>query len=110
MLISRSEAKLKAVQAEIAEQYPSVKVDYAVALTLTLTPNPNLNPNPNPNQVDYARAVAMVGAHLTSIPALNGSALLPLPLTLALALALATSAARVSRSSLAPHAWAEDTW
>ena len=44
MLISRSEAKLKAVQAEIAEQYPSVKVDYAVALTLTLTPNPNRNP------------------------------------------------------------------
>ena len=44
MLISRSEAKLKAVQAEIAEQYPSVKVDYAVALALALalalTPNP----------------------------------------------------------------------
>ena len=44
MLISRSEAKLKAVQAEIAEQYPSVKVDYAVALTLTLTVTPNPNP------------------------------------------------------------------
>ena len=50
MLISRSEAKLKAVQAEIAEQYPSVKVDYAVALTLTLTvtPNPNRKPKPKP--------------------------------------------------------------
>ena len=44
MLISRSEAKLKAVQAEIAEQYPSVKVDYAVALALTLTVIPNPNP------------------------------------------------------------------
>ena len=38
MLISRSEAKLKAVQAEIAEQYPSVKVDYAVADFSKLTP------------------------------------------------------------------------
>ena len=38
MLISRSEQKLKAVKAEIAEQYPSVKVDYAVADFSKLTP------------------------------------------------------------------------
>jgi len=38
LLISRSEPKLKAVKAEISEQYPSVKVDYAVADFSKLTP------------------------------------------------------------------------
>ena len=85
MLISRSEPKLKAVKAEIAEQYPSVKVDYAVADFSKLTPTVLAFLKAKLDPLDIGTLVNNVGV---SYDFCQWSARRPLARTLTLSLAL----------------------
>ena len=97
MLISRSEPKLKAVKAEIAEQYPSVKVDYAVADFSKLTPTVLAFLKAKLDPLDIGTLVNNVGV---SYDFCQWSARRPLARTLTLSLALTlTLAPRTASAS-----------
>ena len=97
MLISRSEPKLKAVKAEIAEQYPSVKVDYAVADFSKLTPTVLAFLKAKLDPLDIGTLVNNVGV---SYDFCQWSARRPLARTLTLSLALTlTLAPRTTSAS-----------